>query len=136
MNNTFELKAGKLVFEEDKIVISDKANSLKYSRLFSIAIFLLFSIFYLVDYVRHDKILSLWTCLIFGIAGIIMFVSFYLMDAQGEIYLKDVKSMKIKRLLFREFLAIKLKNGRTRQVAGIYNTERLVEYIKTISLPK
>jgi hypothetical protein len=136
MDNTFELKAGKLVFEEDKIVISDKAKSLKYSRLFSIAIFLLFSIFYLVDYVRHDKIHSLWTCLIFGIAGIVMLVSFYLMDAQGEIYLKDVKSMKIKRLLFKEFLAIKLKNGRTRQVAGIYNTERLEEYIKTISLSK
>lgn len=134
MSNTFELKAGKLVFEEDRIVISDKAKSLKYSRLISTTIFLLFSIFYLTEYVRHDKIHALWTSLIFGIPAIFMIVSSFLMDAQGEIYLKDVKSMKIKRLLFKEFLAIKLKNGRTRQVAGIYNTERLEEYIKTISL--
>ena len=135
MDNTFELKKGKLVFEEDKIVISDNAKSIRYSRLKTIAIFLILCIFNLTDYVKHDKIQVLWTGLIFGIGGIIMFVSFYLMDAQSEIYLKDVKSMKIRRIFFKEVLRIKLTNNKTRQVAGIYNAERLEEYIKTISLP-
>ena len=136
MNNTFELKTGKIVFEEDKIVITDKAKSFKYSRLFSILLCWSLSFFYFTDYVKHDKILALWTGLIWGIAGIFMLVSFFLMDTQSEIYLKDVKSMKVRRIFFKEVFRIKLANNKTRQVAGIYNAERLEEYIKTISLPK
>ena len=136
MNNIFELKTGKLVFEEDKIVITDNAKTFKYSRLFSIAIFLTLSFSNLTDYVRHDKIPALWTGLFLGIVGILMLVFFFLTDTQSEIYLKEVKSMKVRRIFFKEVLRIKLANNLTRQVSGIYNTERLEEYIKTLSPPK
>jgi len=68
--------------------------------------------------------------------GVMILISTLLTNAQSEIYLKDVKSMKVKRILFREYFVIKLTNNKTRQVAGIYNAERLEEYIATISLAK
>ena len=133
MNNTFELKTGKLVFEEDKIVITDSAKYQKRSKLLSSGILFLLGIYNLT--MRHDSH-ALWSGLLILVLSIIIFVNALLDNVQNEIFLKDVKYIKIRRILFREFLIIKLVNNRTRQVAGIYNAERLKEYAKTISLPK
>ena len=136
MNNTFELKKGKLVFQEDKIVISDNARYLKKYKLFSSIFLILMGLFDLMNFIRHNDLHSLWTGLLIGVLGVMILISTLLTNAQSEIYLKDVKSMKVKRILFREYFVIKLTNNKTRQVAGIYNAERLEEYIATISLPK
>jgi hypothetical protein len=136
MNNIFELKKGKLVFEEDKIIIEDDAKILKRMRLFPLSIFLLLAIYNLIYFVKQNDMHLLRSALLFGLAGLILTVSTLLINAQSEIYLKDVKAMKVRRIFFKEYLVIKLANNRTRQVAGIYNAERLEEYIKTISLPK
>ena len=135
MNNIFELKKGKLVFEEAKILITDKARYLKRSRLLSAGLLFLLGLFNLYNYVRHDDAHSLSSGIFIGVFGLVFIISGLLMNAQSEIYLKDVKSMKVKRIFFKEYLVMKLTNNRTRQVAGIYNAERLEEYIKTISLP-
>ena len=136
MTNTFELKKGKLVFEEDKILITDNVRYLKRSRLLSSGILILFGLFNLMNFLKHNDIHAQRSGLLVGIAGLIFLVIALLINAQSEIYLKDVKSMKVKRIFFKEYLFIKLANNRTRRVAGIYNAERLEEYIKTISLPK
>jgi len=136
MNNTFELKKGKLVFEEDKIVISDNARYLKRSRLLSSGILILFGLYNLMNFLKHNDIHAQWSGLLVGIFGLIFLVIALLTNAQSEIYLKDVKTMKVRRIFFKEYLFIKLANNRTRQVAGIYNAERLEEYIKTIALSK
>ncbi|MCX6222706.1 MAG: hypothetical protein NTZ69_17195 [Bacteroidia bacterium] len=136
VNNTFELKKGKLVFEEDKILITDNARYLKRSRLLSSGILILFGLYNLMNFLKHNDIPAQWSGLLVGIFGLIFLVIALLTNAQSEIYLKDVKSMKVRRIFFKEYLVIKLANNRTRQVAGIYNAERLEEYIKTISLPK
>jgi hypothetical protein len=65
------------------------------------------------------------------VLGLILFVTALFVNVQNEIYLKDVKSLKVRRIFFKEYLTIKLNNNRTRQVAGIYNAERLQEYIET-----
>jgi hypothetical protein len=135
MNNTFELKKGKLVFEEDKIVITDNARYLKRTRLFSSILLFLMGIFNLMNFVKHNDTHLLWTGLLVAISGLILFVVAFLMNAESEISLKEVKSMKVKRIFFKEYLVIKLANNRTRQVAGIYNAERLEEYIKANSFP-
>jgi hypothetical protein len=135
MNNTFELRKGKLVFEEDKIVITDNAKYLKKSKLFSSIFLILMGLFDLMNFIRHNDLHMRWTGLLIGVLGVMVLISTLLTNAQSEIYLKDVKSMKVKRILFREYFVIKLANNRTRQVAGIYNAERLEEYIATISLP-
>jgi len=136
MNNTFELKKGKIEFQEDKIIITDNARYLKRSRLLSSGILILFGLYNLMNFLKHNDIHAQWSGLLVGIAGLIFLVIAILMNAQSEIYLKDVKSMKVRRIFFKEYLVIKLANNRTRQVAGIYNAERLEEFIKTISLPK
>lgn len=135
MNSTFELKKGKLVFEEDKILITDNARYLKRSRLLSSGILILFGLYNLMNFLKHNDSRAQWSGLLVGIVGLIFLVIALLTNAESEIYLKDVKSMKVKRIFFKEYLVIKLANNRTRQVAGIYNAERLEDYIKTISLP-
>jgi hypothetical protein len=135
MNNTFELKKGKLVFEEDKILITDSARYLKRSRLFSSIFLILLGLFNLMNFIKHNDLHAQWTGTLIGIFGVIFLVTALLMNAESEIFLKDVKSMKVKRIFFREYFVIKLANNKTRQVAGIYNAERLEEYIATISLP-
>lgn len=132
MNNTFELKKGKLVFEEDKIVISDNARYQRRYRLYSAVVLLMLGILYLVKYLKTGDVHSLRFTLIIGVAGLISFVIAYYSSDQREIYLKDVKSLKVRRILFKEYLTIKLNNNRTRQVTGIYNAERLQDYLDTI----
>ena len=136
MNNTFELKKGKIVFEEDKILITDNARYLKRSRLLSSGILILFGLYNLMNFLKHNDIHAQWSGLLVGIFGLIFLVIALLTNAESEIYLKDVKMMKVRRIFFKEYLVIKLASNRTRQVAGIYNAERLEEYIKTISLSK
>lgn len=136
MNNTFELKKGKIEFQEDKILITDNARYLKRSRLLSSGILILFGLYNLMNFLKHSDIHAQWSGLLVGIAGLIFLVVALLTNAESEIYLKDVKSMKVRRIFFKEYFVIKLANNGTRQVAGIYNAERLEEFIKTISLPK
>ncbi len=136
MNNTFELKKGKIVFDQDKILITDNARNLKRSRLLSSCILILFGLYNLMNFFKHNDIHAQWSGISIGILGLIFLVIAILMNAQSEIYLKDVKSMKVRRIFFKDYFIIKLANNRSRQVAGIYNAERLEEYIKTISFPK
>ena len=136
MNNIFELKKGKLVFEEDKILITDDAPIMRSIRLFPSVMFFVAAILFFVGYIKTGDKSSLMSGFLFGIPGLLLFVSFLFKSVQSEIYLNEVKYMKVRRFFFKEFLHIKLNNNRIRQVAGIYNAERLEEYIKTISLPK
>src|SRR5512133_562966 len=125
MNNTFELKKGKLVFEEDKILITDNARYLKRSRLLSSGILILLGLYNLMNFFKHNDIHAQWSGLLVGLAGLIFLVIALLTNTESEIYLKDVKSLSVKRIFFKEYFVIKLGNNRTRQVAGIYNAERL-----------
>ena len=132
MNNTFELKKGKLVFGEDKIVISDNAAYIRRSRILPLGILLLLAFARLVTYFKSGDTSSLQFALIFGTTGILILVSEFFKSTKSEILLKEVRSMKIKRSLFREYLVIKFGNNKTRVVTGIFNAERLQEYIATI----
>jgi hypothetical protein len=136
MTNTFELKKGKLVFEDDKIIITDDAKNRKRMRLLSAGILFCLGIFNFVNYFKTNDTPLLWNGIIVGTAAIILIVTALLVNVQSEINLSEVTSMKIKRFLNREYLIIKVANKRNRQVVGIFNAERLEEFIKTISLPK
>ena len=136
MNNTFELKKGKLVFEEDKIVISDNAAYIRRSRILPLGILLLLAFARLVTYFKSGDTSSLQFALIFGTTGILILVSEFFKSTKSEILLKEVRSMKIKRSLFREYLVIKFGNNKTRVVTGIFNAERMKDYIKTVELQK
>ena len=136
MDNTFELKRGKLVFEQDKILIIDDAKRQKRARILSALFLLVMGAYEIYRYTQKSEDQFLRSGLMVIGVGLILIVLALLVNVQNEIDLKEVKSMKIKRIFFKEFLLIKLKNNRTRQVAGIYNAERLETYIQTIILPK
>jgi hypothetical protein len=136
MTNTFELKKGKLVFEDDKIIITDDAKNRKRMRLLSAGILFCLGIFNFVNYFKTNDDHILWNAIIVGTAAIILIVTALLVNVQSEIKLSEVTSMKIRKILFREFLVIKIANKGTRQVVGMYNAERLEEFIKTIPFSK
>jgi len=136
MNNTFELKKGKLVFGEDNIVISDNAAYIRRSRVLPLGTLLLLAFARLVTYFKSGDTSSLQFALIFGTIGILILISEFFKSTKSEIFLKEVKSMKIKRSLFREYLVIKFGKNKTRVVTGIFNAERLKDYIKTVELQK
>jgi len=133
MNNTFELKKGKLVFEDDKIIISDNAAYIRRTRFLSIGILLLMASVRVMTYFKTGDMASLLFTLVFGTIGILVLVTEFFKSVQREIPMKEVKSMKIKRSLFREYLVIKFAGNKTRVVTGIFNAERLEEYVKTLA---
>jgi len=133
MNNTFELKKGKLVFEDDKIIISDNAAYIRRTRFLSIGILLLMAFVRVMTYFKTGDMASLLFTLVFGTIGILVLVTEFFKSVQREIPMKEVKSMKIKRSLFREYLVIKFAGNKTRVVTGIFNAERLEEYVKTLA---
>ena len=135
MDNTFELKRGKLVFEQDKIVITDDAKRQKRARILSALFLLVMGAYEIYRYTQKSEYQFLRSGLMVIGVGLILIVLALLVNVQNEIDLKEVKSMKIKRIFFKELLLIKLNNNRSRQVAGIYNAERLETYIQTLSLP-
>jgi hypothetical protein len=135
MNNTFELKKGKLVFEADKIVISDNAGYEKWYRLFSFTMLLFLGISFSVKYLRTGEDSSLRTGLLFTVVSLVNFAFEYFKSSRSEISYKDVKSFKVNRIFSRDVLFIRMHNNKTRRVNGIYNAERLAEYIQSSSFP-
>lgn len=134
--NRFELKNGKLVFEEDKIIITDKAKSQRIQMIFLAGSGLLLGVTYLLQYFKKGDQFGLWFGLFIVLGNILGFVLFFMHSVQSEVSLKDVKSMKVRKRAGNEFLDIKLNNNRTRRVTQIFNPDRLKDYIDTISLPK
>ncbi|MCE1197497.1 MAG: hypothetical protein LWW85_00890 [Marinilabiliales bacterium] len=135
MNNTFELKKGKLVFQDDKILIEDDILYQRRMRLFSSLFLVAFGIFNLYNYFKNNDQHFLNSALFLGIVGLVTLVLAMRVNVQKEIDLKSVKSMKVRKMLFKEIFIIRLHQGSPRQVVGIYNAERLEEYIQTLTLP-
>jgi len=135
-SNAFEIKKGKIVFEADKIVITDHARSQKFSILLLMASSIFLGTAYISGYLKKGDRIGLWLGVFLLLINIPVFILMLLRSTQNEISFKEVKSMKIKRRLGNVFLDIKLKNFRTRRVNEIFNPDRLQSYIETVSFPK
>lgn len=135
MTNTFELKKGKIVFDEEKLTITDNGKSQKNSKLFSAVIFLFLAGINIYSYQKNVRWQELLTGSLFALGTLFMLISYSRMSAASEILLNEIKAIKVQRIFFREYLIIRLKDNKIRRVAEIFNPERLEEYIKTISLP-
>ena len=59
-----------------------------------------------MNFFKHNDIHAQWSGLLVGIFGLIFLVIAFLTNAQSEIYLKDVQSMKVKRIFFKEYLLL------------------------------
>ena len=131
MNNTFELSKGKIVFEPDRIVITDYARNEKITRVFTLTAGILLGVSYMVKYFKNNDPSDLRFGLLMGIPCLLPMVLVLLESVKSEIPLSEVKSLKIKRIFFKDHLYIKLTNNRFRRVSKILNAQRLEDYIIT-----
>ena len=132
MNNTFELKKGTLVFEKDKIVITDYARNTKIYRLFTLSAGILLGISYLIKFLNTNDLFSLRFGLGMGITSLLPFTLELFYSVKSEIPYNEIKSMKIRRIYFTDYLYIKLTSNKIRRVVGILNAERLEDYINAV----
>jgi hypothetical protein len=131
MTQTFRLKKGEILFENDKIIISDKVKIQRFMTLLTSGAWMIIGIISAVKYQHsNDKTTNLlWIAL--GIINFLLFVATISRSTKSLILLDDVKSIKVKQRFNNSFLDIKLKNNRLRRVSQIEDTEELEEYIET-----
>lgn len=131
MKQTFKLKKGEILFDEDKIIINDDARKQKWMLSLTICLGTIYGILTFVKYFKTGDKFDLWYGLIVGLVGILTLIIWLLRSVKSEITLDEVKSMKVKQRNRNKFLDIKLKNNRLRRVIRVDNLEELNEYIET-----
>jgi len=131
MKQTFKLKKGEILFDNDKIIIKDDA---KYQKWSSSSITGLGTLYFIETFFKSFKTgvqFDFWLGLIFILIGIPVFILLLLRSVRSEISLNEVKSMRIKQRFGTNFLDIKLVNNRLRRVSNIDDAEELEKFIKT-----
>jgi hypothetical protein len=136
MNNTFELKKGKLVFDADKIVITDNAGSQRRLILYLLGFSVILGIVSVMGYFAKGVPSDTWVGFFTGTTLFLVIALSSYRSVQSEIFMYEVKSIKVRRNFLNEYLEIKFKNNISRMVAGIIDAEGLRDYIETIELPK
>lgn len=131
MKQTFRLKKGEIVFDEDKIIINDDAKKQKWMLSLILCSGTLIGIMSFLRYFKTGIRFDLWYGLIICVLGILVLTMWLLRSVRSEISLKEVKSMKLKQRFNNKFLDIKLKNNRLRRVIRVDNSEELNQYIET-----
>jgi hypothetical protein len=131
MKQTFRLKKGEILFDEDKIIINDDAKKQKWMLSLILCSGTLIGIMSFLRYFKTGIRFDLWYGPIIGVLGIFVLILWLLRSVKSEISLKEVKSMKLKQRFSNKFLDIKLKNNRLRRVIRVDNSEELNQYIET-----
>jgi hypothetical protein len=133
MNNPLELKEGKLVFEDDKIIISDNAKSQRNYWLILTGLQVFCGAIMVLRFLKNGDQVFLWSGLFLSVVNFVIFVGFLLRSVRSEIYLREVKSMKCQENFENDFLAIELKNNRIRRVSQVEKSAELQGFIDKIS---
>jgi len=131
MTQTFKLKNGEISFENDKITISDDANKQKRSRLLSSSVWTIYGTLSVLRYLKTGDSFLLWTGLLIGMGHLLIVLLTLLRTTQSEIFLREVKSIKLNQKFSNKFLDIRLNSNRLRRVVRVENKTELEEYIET-----
>jgi len=130
MTQTFTLKKGELTFDENKIIITDDAARQRQWRLVNSAVWLIYGIASVFNYLKYDVPFLLWTGLLIGIGNLLILVTLPWNTARNEIDLNEVKSIKVNRRLGSQFVDIKLNNNRVRRITRITDVEELKKFVE------
>jgi len=130
MTQTFTLKKGEILFEEDKIIISDKAKIYRYLTLISSGLWILIALKkgFKLEQSNDESLYSIF--IIPGILNLLLFVVTLFRSTKSIILSNDIKSLKVKKRFSNYYLDIRLKNNRLRRVIEIEETEEFEEYIE------
>jgi len=129
MAQTFKLKKGEILFEKDKIIISDKAKTQRNMTLSSSVIWMCLGIVNLYEFEQSsgEFFHSFWAVL--TILNFLIFIVTLSRSTKSLIFLDEVKSIKVKQRFRNKMLDIKLKNNQLRRVIQVEETEELQKYI-------
>ncbi|MHB9142616.1 MAG: hypothetical protein ACYC25_12145 [Paludibacter sp.] len=131
MKQTFKLKKGEILFDEDKIIIKDDAKKQKWMLSLIICFGTIYGIETFLKYFKTGDNFDFWYGLIIGSVGILTLIIWLLRSVRSKISLDEVKSMNVRQRNRNKFLDIKLKNNRLRRVIRVDNEMELKEYIET-----
>ena len=131
MKQTFKLKKGEILFDEDKIFIKDDAKKQKWMLSLIICFGTIYGIETFLKYFKTGDNFDFWYGLIIGLVGILTLILWLLRSVRSEISLDEVKSIKVRQRNGNNFLDINLKNNRLRRVIRVENETELKEYIET-----
>lgn len=131
MKQTFKLKKGEILFDENKIVIKDDAKKQRWILSLILCLATFYSAMTFLKYFKTGDKFDFWYGLIISLLGILTLTIWLLRSVKSEISLKEVKSMKLNQRFSNKFLDIKLKNNKLRRVIRADNSEELDKYIET-----
>ena len=80
---------------------------------------------------KFGHIFEFWFGLSIGLLNILMLTILLFRSVRSEIYLNDVKSLKLRHWFGNKFPDIKLNRNRLRRANLVDNSSDLEEYIKT-----
>lgn len=131
MKQTFKLKKGEILFDDDKIIITDDARKQKWIVSLMILLPAIYAILtFLKSYKTGDQF-DFWYGLLLSFLCIPALTLLLLRSVRSEISLSDVKSIRIKQRFRNIFLDIKLTSNRLRRVSEITDSMELEKFIKT-----
>ena len=131
MKQTFKLKKGEILFDEDKIIIKDDAKKQKWMLSLILCLGIILGIETFLKYFKTGDNFDFWFGLIIGLIGILTLIIWLLRSVRSEIFFNEVKSMKVRQINGNKFLDINLKNNRLRRVSQVGNETELKAYIET-----
>ena len=103
MIQTFKLKKGEILFNEDKIIIKDDAKKQKWMLTAILCLGIIYGIETFLKYFKTGDNFDFWYGLIVGLVGILTLIIWLLRSVRSEILLIDVKSMKLNQRFNNKF---------------------------------
>ena len=94
MIQTFKLKKGEILFDEDKIIIKDDAKKQKRLTLLSSSMWTIYGTLSVLRYFKTGDQFLLWTGLFIGIAHFVVFILNLCRTVKSEIPFDDIKSLR------------------------------------------
>jgi len=131
MKQTFKLKKGEILLDENKIWIKDDAKKQKWILTAILCLGTIYGFLTFLNYYKTGDKFDFWFGLLIGVLDILILTIWLLRSVRSEIYLSEVKSMKLKQKFNNKFLGIRLNTNRPRRVFRVDNASELEEYIET-----
>jgi hypothetical protein len=129
MRQTFTLKKGEITFEGDRITISDNAKRQKWWTIFTSGMWIIYGSATILKYPKTGDEFMLWSGILIGSVQLLILILTLSRTVKSEIWLNEVKTIKVKQRLNNKFLDIKLTNNRHRQVIQFDDADEIENFI-------
>jgi hypothetical protein len=113
------LQKGSVQLTDDRIIISDKEKRLLNGRRFSSIIWIIYAVFAFMRYAQSGEEFLFWSGVIIGPAHLLVLIMLMLRSSSSEVFLSEIQAVSFKKRMGKQFLNIKLRNGRNRRISNI-----------------